>query len=160
LIWYLALRLGESPSHSALVLSCTPCHPLISSARTSLTNRCCRIIGRPWNFLDAISIAYIDPQPPDISCTSSRDGPNASVNFSNTYRSFSLRCSGGCSRTSSPEVRLNRRKGMDVRGRTRGSVWRGNMVRSGDGDVVGIGLGCRCFTRRWGRGVRDVVDTR
>jgi len=92
--------------------------------------------------------------------TSSRDGPNASVNFSNTYRSFSLRCSGGCSRTSSPEVRLNRRKGMDVRGRTRGSVWRGNMVRSGDGDVVGIGLGCRCFTRRWGRGVRDVVDTR
>ncbi len=58
-----------SPPYAALVFNCTPCHPAISSLNTSFTNRCCRTTLSPANRLDSISIAYMDPHPPDTSCT-------------------------------------------------------------------------------------------
>lgn len=55
--------------HEDLVFNCTPCHPRISSLNTSLTNRCCRTTLNPLNLLETTSIAYMDPHPPEISCT-------------------------------------------------------------------------------------------
>nr|POE62269.1 non-structural maintenance of chromosomes element 4 like a [Quercus suber] len=53
----------------ALVFNCTPCHFLISSPSTLFTSRCCLITGRPANCDDTMSSAYIEPQPPEMSCT-------------------------------------------------------------------------------------------
>lgn len=56
-------------SQGALVLSCTPCHFLISSPSTEFTSLCCFITGNPLNCSDTMSRAYMLPHPPLMSCT-------------------------------------------------------------------------------------------
>lgn len=70
--------------YSALVLICTPCQPSLSinSFNTALTNRCCFNIPNPRNFSLTISIPYILPHPPLISCTSSSLGSSSSHSIS------------------------------------------------------------------------------
>lgn len=80
--------------HGTLVLSCTPCHVFIKSPRTALTIRCCLSMVAPRNFSELISIPYIDPQPPDMSCTTSSTGLNSLARRSQTSDSASLRKSG------------------------------------------------------------------
>lgn len=80
--------------HGTLVLSCTPCHVFIKSPRTALTIRCCLSMFVPRNFSELISIPYIDPQPPDMSWTTSSTGLNSLARRSQTSDSASLRKSG------------------------------------------------------------------
>jgi hypothetical protein len=56
-------------SHGTLVFSCTPCHPLISSPKTSFTSLCCFNMFRPRNFSLTMSMPYMEPQPPEMSWT-------------------------------------------------------------------------------------------
>ena len=53
------------------------------------------MIVNPLNFGDAISIAYIDPHPPETSCTSSLLGESSDASFLKTSSSFVSRWSGG-----------------------------------------------------------------
>lgn len=53
----------------AFVFIWTPCHFFISSPSTWLTSRCCLMTGSPVNWSETISRAYIEPQPPEMSCT-------------------------------------------------------------------------------------------
>lgn len=97
--------LQHSFHQGALVLSCTPCHPLISSPSTSLTNLCCFNILSPLNRSLTTSIPYILPQPPLISCTSSFVGFNSLCNMPQISFSFSFKWAGAsiasCSRAAS-----------------------------------------------------------
>lgn len=76
------------------VLSCTPCQPFIMSPRTALTIRCCFSILAPRNFSELMSIPYMEPHPPDISCTTSSTGLNSVVRRSQIVDSASSRKSG------------------------------------------------------------------
>ena len=97
---------SPNPTQGAFVFSCTPCHFLISSPRTLLTNRCCLITGKPLNCSETMSRAYIEPQPPEMSwtcrassvriqrscchtLTSSFVGCNSPLMVSKIFRSFS-----------------------------------------------------------------------
>lgn len=86
--------LGPVIYHGILVLSCTPCHVFIKSLRMALTMRCCLSMFVPRNFSELISIPYMDPQPPDMSWTTSSTGLNSLARRSHTSDSASLRKSG------------------------------------------------------------------
>ena len=81
-------------SQGILVLSWTPCHSFNRSPRAALTKRCCLSMFRPRNFSDPISMPYMDPQPPEISCTMSSVGANSAASMSQTLDSPSLKKSG------------------------------------------------------------------
>lgn len=53
------------------VCSWSPCHLAISSLSIEFTNLCCLIMLRPLNFSDVTLMANIEPQPPEMSMTSS-----------------------------------------------------------------------------------------
>ena len=59
------------PTHGIRVLSCTPCHCFTMSPRALLTRRCCLSMLRPRNRSALMSIAYMDPHPPETSWTTS-----------------------------------------------------------------------------------------
>lgn len=88
-------------SQGILVLSWTPCHSFNRSPRAALTKRCCLSMLRPRNFSDPISMPYIDPQPPEISCTMSSVGANSAESMSQTLDSPSLKKSGFTGATAS-----------------------------------------------------------
>lgn len=94
----------ESSSGGTLVRICTPCHCLTRSPSAAFTRRCCFNILSPLKAGEVMSIAYMLPQPPDISCTRRDVGwsfeariaaidASASVMSDAAYASCSFRCS-------------------------------------------------------------------
>lgn len=92
--WFYIDASLSPPPHGTLVFNWHPCQPFNRSPSTALTILCCFSMFAPRNFSDDISIPYIEPQPPDISCTTSSTGLNSLTRRSHTLLSASLRKSG------------------------------------------------------------------
>lgn len=59
----------HASSGGTLVRICTPCHSLTRSPSALLTRRCCLSMLSPLNADDVMSMAYMLPQPPEMSWT-------------------------------------------------------------------------------------------
>lgn len=87
--------IGRKPiSQGTLVFSWHPCHPFMRSPSTALTMRCCLSMLAPRKRSELISMPYMDPHPPEMSCTTSSTGANSLARRSQTSDSASLRKSG------------------------------------------------------------------
>jgi len=71
-----------------------PCHCFIMSPSTVFTMRCCFSMFAPRNLSEAISMPYIEPQPPEMSRTLNSVGPNSRYSVSHILDSASSRKSG------------------------------------------------------------------
>lgn len=85
----------SSSTYGTLVFNCTPCQAPISFSRTLFTILCCASIPSPRNRSLAISIAYMLPQPPETSRTTSSTGCRLATSCSKTERSLASRSAGG-----------------------------------------------------------------
>lgn len=80
--------------YGTLVLSWMPCHCFTRSPSVALTRRCCLSMFKPRNFSEVTSMPYMDPQPPEISCTTSCVGASSLISMSQTCDSPSERYFG------------------------------------------------------------------
>ncbi|KAK4083776.1 uncharacterized protein Triagg1_1438 [Trichoderma aggressivum f. europaeum] len=90
----------HSSSGGTLVRICTPCHSLTRSPKAAFTILCCFNIFNPLNTGEVMSIAYMLPQPPDMSCTSSDVGFSFSAKtaaIEDSAGDMSASCSSSCS---------------------------------------------------------------